>query len=339
MSSRTKAVKNAMGKSVSPLNIARILRCHQFADFRNEPILVSPVEQKKTSHGFVFRVVRTEERVSRPLRFRNLQSRMAYVQAMQLTKNILSQYSLEAPQKKFVKSRVPLDQLTKGKYRLFDFHDFVPAKRIKGSVVKSRGAAVGIAIGDGAVATVFPSGPVHSVGHDAVQQSIIKFYVEVHDVKVSYDEGVLSIYEKDELVSQQRLVQSQRKISRLGAIDKDALRAEILRFVGYLRPYLAIDYKDYMDLWEKILAIPEVDALVYNQGKQKGTTFNRNLVASIIYMLGHYGPDKKQSIFTNYIAKKFTIALKYDPERSLRTALGNPPPSIIYNKVLELLPK
>ena len=338
MSSRRNSGRNALRKSVSPLNIARIPRYHPFADFHNEPILVPTVEQKKSSHGIVIRVVRTNERVSRSLRYRNFQNRMAYVQAMQTAENILSHFSLTVPRKLIVKSRIPPGQLTKGKYSFIDSRYFVPVKRIKGSVGKF-GGVVGIEIGDGAVAVVSPSDLPHSVSPEAAPQSINSFYVQVHDVTILYDEGVLSVYEKDELVSQQRIVQSQRKISKLGAIDKDALRADILRFVGYLRPYLAIDYKEYINLWEKILAIPEVDAMVYNQGKQKGTSFNRNLVASIIYTLGHYGPDKKQSIFTIYNATRFTIALKYDPERSLRTALGNPPTSIIYNKVLELLPK
>ena len=37
-------------------------------------------------------------------------------------------------------------------------------------------------------------------------------------------------------------------------------------------------------LWRSILALPEVDAVVYNPGKQKNTTFNRNLIANIIYI-------------------------------------------------------
>lgn len=61
---------------------------------------------------------------------------------------------------------------------------------------------------------------------------------------------------------------------------------EILAYVCRLKPFVAPAWKNrYESTWRSILALPEVAAQVYEPGKQKDTTFNRNLVANIIYII------------------------------------------------------
>ena len=58
---------------------------------------------------------------------------------------------------------------------------------------------------------------------------------------------------------------------------------EILDYVGSLKPFVAFEWKNrYESTWRSILALPEVAAAVYEPGKQKDTTFNRNLVANTL---------------------------------------------------------
>ena len=70
----------------------------------------------------------------------------------------------------------------------------------------------------------------------------------------------------------------------MGDAEKEQCKAEIMDYVAHLKPYISKEWKNrYETLWRSILAIPEVDAVVYKPGKQKNTTFNRNLIANIIY--------------------------------------------------------
>ena len=71
----------------------------------------------------------------------------------------------------------------------------------------------------------------------------------------------------------------------MGDAEKEQCKAEIMDYVAHLKPYISKEWKNrYETLWRSILAIPEVDAVVYKPGKQKNTTFNRNLIANIIYI-------------------------------------------------------
>lgn len=115
-------------------------------------------------------------------------------------------------------------------------------------------------------------------------------------------------------------------------IDTRPIHDEILCYVSKVRPLLADGYKSsFQDLWVNILAIPEVDAEIYNPGKQQGTNFNRNLVANILHQLGEHG------FFGLYNAAALARHLEGDSDHSVRTALGTSSARVICNKVEKLL--
>lgn len=74
--------------------------------------------------------------------------------------------------------------------------------------------------------------------------------------------------------------------------DDDETKAQkqgkdaILEYVGRLKPVVKEQYLDHYDqIWEGILEINQVKAVIYNKGKQQDTTFNRNLLAKIIHQV------------------------------------------------------
>ena len=67
----------------------------------------------------------------------------------------------------------------------------------------------------------------------------------------------------------------------------DTNKQVILDYVMKLHPaYISMEWVGrYRTLWNKILEISEVEDNIYNPGKQKGTTFNRNLVGNILHLM------------------------------------------------------
>lgn len=106
--------------------------------------------------------------------------------------------------------------------------------------------------------------------------------------------------------------------------DTDVIQrqAEILQYVGNLKQYVAKEWKNrYETTWEQILQLPEVSANAYEPGKQKDTTFNRNLIANIIYIMCNRGVIAEKN------ASTLTIALEGDKDHSVRAQLGKYPDS------------
>ena len=97
-------------------------------------------------------------------------------------------------------------------------------------------------------------------------------------------------------------------------------QTEILDYVGNLKQYVAKDWKNrYEILWHNILSLPEVSALIYDPGKQKDTTFNRNLVANILYIMCNQG------IISETNATTLTVALEHDKDHPVRAQLRKDP--------------
>ena len=115
--------------------------------------------------------------------------------------------------------------------------------------------------------------------------------------------------------------------------EREKRKADILQYVAKLSQYVSKDWKNrYETLWKNILALPEVEAEVYEPGKQKGTTFNRNLIANIICMM------VRTEVFTTNNATHFTIALEGDKEHSVRNQLREYPQNDdIKEKINDLL--
>lgn len=122
-------------------------------------------------------------------------------------------------------------------------------------------------------------------------------------------------------------------------IDITPIRTEILNYVSRVRPLLIDEAKsDYMKVWEDILDLREVEALVYKPGKQKGTNFNRDLVANILYFLRNwkiYRVVYKQ----DYNGAALTEALEQDKEHSVKHALRDDPPQSIRDAINAMMTK
>lgn len=104
--------------------------------------------------------------------------------------------------------------------------------------------------------------------------------------------------------------------------QRQQVLAEIMDYVDKLTPYVAKDWKNRYDgLWKQILALPDVDAIVYIPGKQKNTSFNRNLIANIIYIMCMEG------VITGKNATALTIILEGDKEHAVRAQLATTPES------------
>ncbi|MGM9779858.1 MAG: hypothetical protein ACI3ZD_16215 [Prevotella sp.] len=124
------------------------------------------------------------------------------------------------------------------------------------------------------------------------------------------------------------------------ATDKETAKAdllvrqgEIMQYVSSLKQYVAKEWKNrYESIWRTILNIMEVAAVIFDPGKQKDTTFNRNLVANIIYIMCRVG------IITETNATKLTEALEGNKDHPVRAQLRtNPEDTVIRSKVERLL--
>lgn len=115
--------------------------------------------------------------------------------------------------------------------------------------------------------------------------------------------------------------------------EREKRKTDIMQYVAKLAQYVSKDWKNrYETLWKNILTLPEVEAEVYEPGKQKGTTFNRNLIANIICMM------VSAEVFNTDNATHFTIALEGDKEHSVRNQLREYPQNDdIKEKINDLL--
>lgn len=115
--------------------------------------------------------------------------------------------------------------------------------------------------------------------------------------------------------------------------EREKRKADIMQYVAKLAQYVSKDWKNrYETLWKNILALPEVEAEVYEPGKQKGTTFNRNLIANIICMM------VRAEVFNTDNATHLTFALEGDKEHSVRNQLREYPQNDdIKEKINDLL--
>ena len=107
----------------------------------------------------------------------------------------------------------------------------------------------------------------------------------------------------------------------------------IIDYLDRLKPMVKAEYKDRYDtLWEGVLELSQVKAVIYNKGKQQDTTFNRNLLAQIIHQLGVlYVPT----------ANTVQMAMQLEPEKGadhpVRQKLGEVPEKTIKRAVDEYI--
>lgn len=97
-------------------------------------------------------------------------------------------------------------------------------------------------------------------------------------------------------------------------------KAEILDYVNRLKGQVAREWKNRYDtLWRQVLSLPEVSETILKPGRQKDTTFNRNLVANIIYIMCNRG------VIAETNASKLTELLEHDKDHAVRAKLREYP--------------
>lgn len=110
--------------------------------------------------------------------------------------------------------------------------------------------------------------------------------------------------------------------------EKSPIKEEIMLYVSCLNKeeLVVSDWvgKKYIDLWNAILDLPEVDAEAYNIGRQHGTSFNRNLIGNIIYYLATRA-DKKRCVYKELNASLYAEKLEGNNEHSVRLAMSKLP--------------
>ena len=100
----------------------------------------------------------------------------------------------------------------------------------------------------------------------------------------------------------------------------EQLKSEIMEYVSRIKRYVADKWKNrYETTWRSVLDDSEVERLVFSPGKQKNTSFNRNLVANIIYIMCNAG------FYSETNATTLTIALEGNNEHSVRRQLVKEP--------------
>ena len=124
--------------------------------------------------------------------------------------------------------------------------------------------------------------------------------------------------------------QSSENVTRNPQLCKDV----ILEYVMRLHPMQVREqWQDkYLALWESILELPVVSAIIYDKGKQKNTTFNRNLVGNILHLLA-----EKKVLALTATATKIAEILEGDPDASVRAKLGEMPAKKIKDSIEELI--
>lgn len=76
----------------------------------------------------------------------------------------------------------------------------------------------------------------------------------------------------------------------------EGMKQSVMDYVGRLMPVVTAGYREqYAKIWQEILEQDAVSRVVYEKGSQKGTLFNRNLVAQISHMMAVNGVIVKET--------------------------------------------
>lgn len=107
----------------------------------------------------------------------------------------------------------------------------------------------------------------------------------------------------------------------------------IMEYVGRLKPVVKKEFQDQYDLiWDGILELSQVKAMIYKKGKQQDTSFNRNLLAKIIHQVDYlYIPSTNTVQMASYLEPEKGI------DHPVRQKLGEVPEKSIKNAVDEYM--
>ena len=76
----------------------------------------------------------------------------------------------------------------------------------------------------------------------------------------------------------------------------EGMKQSVMDYVGRLMPVVTVGFREqYAKIWQDILEQDAVSRVIYEKGSQKGTLFNRNLVAQISHMMAVNGVIVKET--------------------------------------------
>ena len=115
-----------------------------------------------------------------------------------------------------------------------------------------------------------------------------------------------------------------------GVAGNESTRKEIIEYACRVRSLLSEGWRNRFDkIWDDLLSKKVISDGIYRVGKQQGTNFNRNLVATILYYMDRYGAYGE-----SYNAAAMAYRLENSKDSSIRAALKKDPPEEIM-KVLD----
>ncbi|MBQ6307032.1 MAG: hypothetical protein IJK78_10735 [Bacteroidales bacterium] len=121
-------------------------------------------------------------------------------------------------------------------------------------------------------------------------------------------------------------------------MDKQALREAILDYVVKTEKFVKSSWKKYYRrLWSDILDLPEVDAVIYDQGRQQGPSFNRYELMHLIHYIGN--EKDGLSVFGKFNATQIAQVFEDGCQNSNRIELGCNPQKATREAIDRLLKK
>ena len=104
--------------------------------------------------------------------------------------------------------------------------------------------------------------------------------------------------------------------------DVEAATKAALEYVGRLKEMVTPAWQEhYMDMFARIFSLPQVRVSIAEVGRQKGTTFNRNMVASFV----HLALEEKGIFINTANASQMSERLEQSKDHSVKAALGLAP--------------
>lgn len=114
--------------------------------------------------------------------------------------------------------------------------------------------------------------------------------------------------------------------------EKQIIKTAILEFVGKLKAKVRSEWVNKYDtLWVSILALPEVDAEIYNKGNQHHVLFNRQLVGKIVKVM----LDK--NVFVEGTTPTDLSTLIVSGNESFRKEMGKYPSDDLHQTIKDLI--
>ena len=139
------------------------------------------------------------------------------------------------------------------------------------------------------------------------------------------DSVVVGIAESGSTIS----YESQKKVQEEKC---EGMKQSVMDYVGRLMPVVTAGYREqYAKIWQEILEQDAVSRVVYEKGSQKGTLFNRNLVAQISHMMAVNGVIVKETTDVRMAELKETEKGK---NHSVRGALAVTPDDKLVKKAV-----